>query len=278
MQRVINHLVQLQELALIRDEQKVAAVGDRLEELDAAIKTLTEQLPGDVRILFDRLYKRDRLAIVPIGEGTCAACGMRLTVSLVQSVRQAREIQTCPNCAHMLYDTRSAPKRTGRTPRRSEPRKVGIARFSSDTLMVPHLTATDKEGVVRELAAKMEAEGFVDDAGKLVEVAMRREAILSTALDHGLAIPHARGVEGGGLTLALGISRQGVRFGSDSDALSKIIFLIVIPTAASAFYLKLLAGLAETFTVAEHRKALLAEKEPEKLWKVLIKATRSTIK
>ena len=71
MQRVINHLVQLQELTLIRDEQKVAAAGDRLEELDTAIKTLTEQLPTDVRPLFDRLHKRNRLAIVPIGVRTC---------------------------------------------------------------------------------------------------------------------------------------------------------------------------------------------------------------
>ena len=278
MQRVINHLVQLQELTLIRDEQKVAAASDRLEELDAAIKTLTEQLPVDVRTLFDRLHKRNRLAIVPIGDGFCAACGMRLTVSLIQSVRQAREIQTCPNCAHMLYETRTVPKRTGRSPRRSEPRKVGIARFSSHGLMVPQLAATDKEGVIRELASKMEEEGFIDDAGKLVETVLRREAIVSTELDHGLAMPHARGVEGGGLTLAMGLSRQGVYFGSDSEPLSKIIFLIVIPTAASAFYLKLLAGLAETFAVAENRKAIMAEKDPEKLWKVLIKATRSAIK
>ena len=278
MQRVINHLVQLQELTLIRDEQKVAAVGDRLEELDAAIKGLTEELPAEIRSLFERLHKRDRLAIVPIGEGTCAACGMRLPISLVQAVRQMREIQTCPNCAHMLYEPQTAPKRTSRTRRRSEPRKIGIARFSSDKLMVPNLAARDKESAIRELASKMQEEGFVDDAHKLAEAALRREAIVSTALDHGLAIPHARGVEGGGLTLALGISRQGVRFGTESDPLSKIVFLIVIPTAASAFYLKLLAGLAETFTVAENRKAILAEKEPDKLWKALIKTTRSTIK
>jgi PTS system fructose-specific IIC component len=239
---------------------------------------MTEQLPPAARSLFEKLHKRYRLAIVPIGEGICAACGMRLTVSQIQAVRLAREIQTCPNCAHMLCDTRSSPRRTGRTPRRSEPRKGGIARFSAHTLMVPNLVSTDKEGAVRELATKMEKEGFIDDAGKLVESVMRREAIASTALEHGLAVPHARAVEGGGLTLAMGISRQGIRFGSESDPLSKFIFLIAIPTAASAFYLKLLAGLAETFMQAEHRKAILAEKEPDKLWKALVKATRIAIK
>ena len=44
---------------------------------------------------------------------------------------------------------------------------------------------------------------------------------------------------------------------------------IFIPTAANAFYLKLLAGLTETFMEAQAREKLLAEKEPNKLWRVL---------
>ena len=54
--------------------------------------------------------------------------------------------------------------------------------------------------------------------------------------------------------------------------------MIAIPTAASAFYLKLLSGLTETFVKVDARKALMAEKEPDKLWKALVKATRATIK
>jgi len=52
----------------------------------------------------------------------------------------------------------------------------------------------------------------------------------------------------------------------------------VIPTAASAFYLKLLAGLTEAFMVADARKQLLAQQDPPTLWKTLIKITRKTIK
>ena len=110
-----------------------------------------------------------------------------------------------------------------------------------------------------------------------MESALRREAILSTAVDNSLAIPHVRGVEGGGLTLALGLSHKGIRFNSSDKSFSRIIFFIVIPTAASAFYLKLLAGLAETFMEPETRKAIMAEEEPEKLWKALVKATKKKI-
>jgi mannitol/fructose-specific phosphotransferase system IIA component (Ntr-type) len=79
------------------------------------------------------------------------------------------------------------------------------------------------------------------------------------------------------LTLALGISAKGIKFDGHDKNLTKIIFFLVIPTAASAFYLKLLAGLAETFTDAEARKALSAEETPEKLWKTLIKLTKKTV-
>ncbi|MEI6516062.1 MAG: PTS sugar transporter subunit IIA, partial [bacterium] len=119
--------------------------------------------------------------------------------------------------------------------------------------------------------------GFVDDADKLVEAALKREAIVSTALEHSLAFPHVRGVEGGGLTLGMGISSKGIKFDGHDKGLTKIIFFLVIPTAASAFYLKVLAGLAETFSDAEARKALMAEESPEKVWKALIKLTKKTI-
>lgn len=273
----INHLIQLQELSLIRAEQKAHRHGHRLDELDASVADLTSQLPQDVQALVARMQKRDSIIIVPMTNGICTACGMRLPTSHVQQVKVSDQLQVCPICTRLLYFEDGLPRNVGKAPRRSEPRKVGIARFSASTLMIPRLAATSREEAIRELATKMQEASFVDDAGKLVEAALKREAIVSTALDHGLAFPHVRGVEGGGLTLGLGISTKGIKFDGHDKGLTKIIFFLVIPTAASAFYLKLLAGLAETFSDTDARKTLLAEENPEKLWKVLIKLTKKTI-
>lgn len=278
MHPVANLLIQLQELTLIRDEQKVVAGGLHLEQLDASIRAMARELPPDIRLQFEKLQKRDRVAIVSTSDGTCAACGMKLAISHVQAVRQAKSVLACPNCARLLYYLDEPPRRIGKAPRRTAPSKTGVHRFSSETLMVPSLVSQDKEDAIRELATKMEEEGFVDKADKLVEAALQREAILSTAVDHGLAFPHVRGVEGGGLTFALGISRKGIHFEGHSRLLTRMIFFIVIPTAASAFYLKLLAGLTETFMHAEARKVLMAETEPLPMWKALVKATRPAIK
>ena len=276
MHKTINHLVQLQELKLARDQEAFMG-GSRLEQLDDAIACLTEQLPPQVKSIFQKLQKKDTVAIVPISAGVCSTCGMKLPISLVQAVRAETEIHPCPNCSRILFYTDEPPRSVARKQRRTEPRRVGIDRFSAAELMIPRLQATDKDAALRELAGKMEAESFVEKAAKLVEAALKREAIISTAVDHGLAFPHVRGVEGGGLTLALGVSPKGIAFDTGQKALTHIIFFMVIPTAATAFYLKLLAGLAETFSANDARHALLAEEDPVKLWKLLKKLTRRSI-
>jgi PTS system fructose-specific IIC component len=144
--------------------------------------------------------------------------------------------------------------------------------------MLPTLKATERDNVIAELAGRMVAEGFVDDGAKLLDEALKREAIMHTAVDNGLAFPHVRGVEGGGLTLALGISRKGIKFDSADRTLSHVIFFIVIPTAASVFYLRLLAGLTQSFLKKESREKLMSSETPEDLWGTLLKATRTTIK
>ncbi len=277
MHPLVNHLVQLQELTLVRAEQKVHGNDQHLGDLDSSIKEMTRELPKETRDLFEKLTKKDGIVIAPVSDRICAACGMTLPTSLIQAVRQGHEIESCPSCARMLYYPESAPRRVDKMPKRWEPSKTGISRFSSHNLMIPNLESKNKEDVIRELASKMESEGFVDKGDELAEHALQRESILSTAVDHGLAFPHVRGVEGG-ITLALGLSKKGIKFGAPSNRLTRTFFFIAIPTAANAFYLKLIAGLTETFMKTDARKKLLAEDDPEKLWKTLVKLTRSTVK
>ena len=276
MQRVVNHLVQLQELVLIR-EQEAFMGGERLKELDESISAMTEQLPTQVRGMFTRLQKKDPVAVVPIAKGVCSTCGMKLPISLVQAVRAEKQVHHCPNCTRILYYADSPPRSVAKKQLRGEPRKTGIERFSSAELMIPRLEAKTTEDAIAELAHCMETELYVEHSDKLVEAALRREAIITTSVDHGLAFPHVRGVEGGGLSLSLGMSPKGIRFDQSARTLTRIVFFIVIPTAANAFYLRLLAGLAETFVATDARKKLMAETTPTKVWKTLKRLTRKTI-
>ncbi len=278
MHPVANHLLQLQELTLVLEEQQVAVGSGHLAQLNEAINTMRVKLPGPVEVMFGKLAAKDHNVIVAVVDGLCAACRMQLPISLVQQVRMAKEVHACPNCARYLYMPASVARNTRRRPGRFEVQKPGIARFSAESLMMPSMKGKDSDSVIREMAMHLAAEGFVDNGEALAEGALSREALFSTAVDHGLAFPHVRGVEGGALTLAVGMCPKGVHFDGAKGALSKVFFFMVIPTAASSFYLKLLAGLTETFMAEDARKALLECKDAVAMWKALVKLTRKTIK
>ena len=277
MKSQLNLLNQLQELVLTRDEHHQTGDGSHMDVLDASIDALVDKLEPQPKALYLRLYKKDHVVMAPMVNGCCAVCGMKLPISQVQQVRIAKTLQTCSSCGRMIYEgDEDAPRSVAEKPTRGEPRKTGISRFSAETLMV-ELKAEKPEDAVRELADAMAENKFVSNPAALVVAAMERESVLSTAIGEGLAFPHVRGVEGGGLTLALGVSKKGIAWDASGEIVH-LVFFSVIPVAVSAFYLRLMAGLTEAFAKQDNREMLLSAESPADLWKAFMKATRYTIR
>ncbi len=276
--KLINQLIQLQELVVANLQKKASMPKARLEELEKSIAALGSDLPQQVRSHFNRLLTKHPEAIVPVANSICAGCGMGLTKSLINSVHKAEQMHRCPNCARFLYYPEQLVERERVSRSYGEVRKTGIGRFTSPELMMVSLKGSTPEEVLAEMCGHMAEEGFVEDGDLLLDLALQREAIVSTAVDNGIAFPHVRGVEGGGLSMVLGIHKKGIKFGGPGRTLTRVFFFMVIPTATSAFYLKLLSGLSRIFREKEPREALITAKTDEDLWKALIKATKKMIK
>jgi len=277
MKNQINLLNQLQELVFTRDELHQTGDWSHTDALDRAIDDLSAKLDPQPRALYQRLYKKSHIVMAPMSDGCCAVCGMRLPISQVQQVRMAKTLQTCSSCGRMLYnEEEDAPRYVGEKPTRGEPRKTGISRFSAEELMVCDLKGDTTEAVIGELAEAMSSNRFVSNPTALVAAAMERESVLSTAVGNGLAFPHVRGVEGGGLTLALGVSKKGFKYDA-AGTVVHLVFFSVIPVAVSPFYMRLMAGLAEAFSKESNRAALLEAKSSAELWKAFMKTTRHTV-
>ena len=278
MKNQINLLNQLQELVLTRDEHHQMGDGSHTDALSDSIDALAGKLDPQPKALYDRLYKKDHIVMSPMTNGCCAVCGMRLPISQVQQVRLAKTIQTCSSCGRMLFNAEEdAPKYIGGKPARGEPRKTGISRFSAEELMIAKLSASTPEEAIAELAKAMSDNKFISNPEALVAAAMDREQILSTAMGEGLAFPHVRGVEGGGLTLALGISEKGIKWDGDGTVVNVVVFS-VIPVAVSAFYLRLVSNLCESFKKNENLALVKGSNDSAELWKNLVKATRYAVK
>lgn len=279
MKSQLNILKQLQELVLTKDEHLETGDGKHLEALNESIEALQQKLDPPVAALYDRLYKRSaksHVVMAAMSNGCCSACGMQVPIAQSQQVRLAQHLVTCSSCGRILFaDEADAARNTGgRTQDRDEVR-TGISRFSAEELVVADLKATTRAEAIAELAGLMESHNFISNADSLVTAALEREGVLSTAVGNSLAFPHVRGVEGGALTLAMGVSKKGIDWGGEKV---RIVCLSAIPVAVSAFYLRLMSGLVQSFSKKDSLAALLAAKDGPSLWKVLVKATRHYVK
>ena len=80
--------------------------------------------------------------------------------------------------------------------------------------------------------------------GKVVEVLMAREALGSTAIGQGIAIPHGKSEATTKLISALAVSKKGIHFDSLDGEPSYIFFLLVAPIDSAGPHLKVLAKIS----------------------------------
>ena len=277
MKNQINTLRQLQELVLIREEHHKTGDGSQIEALNDQIDELKSRLTPQVAGVYERLYKRSLIVMSAMTDGNCAVCGMQVPIAQAQQVRLAQHLVTCSSCGRILFsDDGDGVRNVTEKPDREDVR-TGVSRFSAECLMCPELKATTPQDAIAELAQLMEDGHFISSADALTAAAMGREAILTTAMEGSrIAFPHVRGVEGGGLTFAVGVSRAGIDW--DGTNTANIIVLSAIPVAVSAFYLRLLADLVHSFKKGDAFDSLMAADSPSEMWKTLVKVTRAFVK
>jgi mannitol/fructose-specific phosphotransferase system IIA component (Ntr-type) len=277
MDRILKQLIQLQELHFTLLEEQTLVPQGHLVDLENAVKALLKDLPREITTLYQGLHKRHNAAVVPEARGTCTACGIALPTSLTAAILAKRRIQQCPNCLRILYHYEGPPKQLKKDLDQTGKPRAGVARFSAAELMLPRLEAEDRNEAISELIDLMAQKGFIENPAELLAAALRREAIVSTALDHGLAFPHVRGIEGGGLIFSLGLKKRGFKFDPHAGRLTRICFFIVVPSATSVFYLQVLSGLIEALREDSARKKLLACETPQQMWSALKGLTQKTI-
>lgn len=275
MKSQINILRQLQDLVLTRDEHYQTGDGSHLDALNDSIDALREKLTPQVAGIYDRLYKKSHIVTAAMSNGCCAVCGMQVPIAQSQQVKLSQHLVTCSGCGRILYAAGvDEAMNIAEKGDRDEP-VTGISRFSAPELMIAGLSTDTVDGAIAELALTMEKNKFIKNANSLVSAALERESVLSTAMENGLAFPHVRGVEGGGLTLAVGVSKKGIDWAGEKV---NIVVLSAIPLAVSAFYLRLMSGIIQALEKEDSRNALINSKDSAALWKALVKETRRTVK
>jgi PTS system nitrogen regulatory IIA component len=136
--------------------------------------------------------------------------------------------------------------------------------------VVDGLRSGNKEGVLRELSEVVC--GIVPglSPSQLTSILMDREALGSTGIGEGVAIPHGKVAGIDRLVAAFGRSVEGVQFASLDGKPARLFFLVVAPENNSAgMHLKALARISRLVKDERFRHRLLEAEGVEGLTRVL---------
>jgi mannitol/fructose-specific phosphotransferase system IIA component (Ntr-type) len=117
-----------------------------------------------------------------------------------------------------------------------------VADFTEPSLMVPLLRSRDAAAVTAELCSTLEREGRTSDLLPFYHEVISREALSSTVISPGWALPHARIAGIPQLCFALGRTAEPlVWFGGEPV---NMVFLFAVPEREAGAYLNLISSLA----------------------------------
>ena len=118
------------------------------------------------------------------------------------------------------------------------------------------LASDTKEGVLEEMARRLAEAEPVLAADRLLEVLVAREALQSTGIGEGVAIPHGKMAGLDRLMASFARSPEGADFDSIDGQLTHHFFLLVVPEHSGGQYLKALARISRFFRDAAFRQQL----------------------
>jgi mannitol/fructose-specific phosphotransferase system IIA component (Ntr-type) len=124
------------------------------------------------------------------------------------------------------------------------------------------LDVRTKEEALEALIALLVSSSKVTDAAALRQAVMDREALSTTGIGNGIAIPHAKTDAVTDMMLGLGIMREPIDFHSIDDQPVRIIALLVGMETRVGTYLKLLSRVRRLMNSATFRKRLLQATTP----------------
>lgn len=122
-----------------------------------------------------------------------------------------------------------------------------------------------KKRVIPELTAMLEQAGKVSDGTALADKIIEREALASTGIGHGIAIPHCLTQLVDTTVMAFGRSTSGIPFDSADNKPAQLIFLLAGPQSATGEHLKLLSKLSRILTEQQFRTQLLEAQQAEEV-------------
>lgn len=139
------------------------------------------------------------------------------------------------------------------------------------------VSASDRDGVISELVDALVAAGAVsaDHRDSVLAATIAREELGTTGIGHGVAIPHAKHPAVKQVVSTVGVSNEGIDFGSLDSRPTSVFFLLISPPDAPQEHLQALETISRHLQEELFREFLIQAQTPGAVHDVLDEADQA---
>lgn len=143
--------------------------------------------------------------------------------------------------------------------------------------ILPDLQGASREEILGEMAISLAQAypGLALDAEKIQKLLVAREALSSTGIGDGVAIPHGRMIGLPQSIAALGVHRQGIDFRSIDRQPAHLFFVLLSPEGAARDHLSTLARICRLLKASDLRRDLVLLDQPALMYAMIQQRERS---
>ena len=135
--------------------------------------------------------------------------------------------------------------------------------------IVSELSSNNKPDIIKEIAENLSSVYPNTSFERLEEVLLEREKLCSTAVDSGVAIPHAKLSGITEIIAGFGRSKEGIEFGSLDRKKTHFFITIITPENSAGSHIKLLARISKIFKNPELRSRLMNCESIEEIYEAI---------
>lgn len=139
--------------------------------------------------------------------------------------------------------------------------------LTPERIKIP-LEARSKEELLRELVSAVTGSDR-EDHDDVLRAVREREAVLSTGIGHGVAIPHGKSAAVGELRMAAGRTREPIDFDALDGQPVSLVFLLVGPESAAGPHIKALSRISRIVRRDDVRDRLIAASSADEFLQAL---------
>ncbi len=131
-----------------------------------------------------------------------------------------------------------------------------LSELLNPAAVTTRLKATTKREALAELVELLESAHGVKSQGEILDRVLRREAMMSTGIGNGVAIPHGKARAVDRMMGACAVSPNGVEFESVDGEPARLFILLVSPESVGAPHVRVLANISRLLKEESVRHAL----------------------